>query len=146
MYKSVISSGKKRTYRTKHNECLEPEDDQQYAVVQELLGNGRLNALCYDGVTRMGRIRGSLRHGPKKALIFKKDLIIVSQRDFEDKVDVIHKYSHDEASMQFRKYKMPDHLVKAWSSDEFSNSTDVDNIVFGDSDEEHNDSEFINNI
>ena len=135
MYKSVISSGKKRSYRSKHREVHEPDEGQQYAIVQELLGNGRLNALCYDGVKRMGRIRGSLRHGPNKVIINKKDLIVVSERDFEDKVDVIHKYNHDEASTLFRRYKMPDFFEKAWSSDDFNNETDSTNIVFGDADE-----------
>jgi initiation factor 1A len=136
MYQSIISSGKKRTYRNrKNNEIIEPDEGQLFAVVKELLGNGRLNALCEDNVTRMGRIRGSMRSGPRKVIVSKGDLIIVSQRDYEDKVDVIHRYTHDESSSIFRRYKLPEFLVRSWNMDE-SHGQVEENVVFAESDEE----------
>ena len=33
----------------------------EYAQVMRMLGNGRLEAYCYDGVTRLGHIRGKMR-------------------------------------------------------------------------------------
>ena len=37
------------------------EDGQEYAQVVKMLGNGRLEAFCFDGERRMCHIRGKLR-------------------------------------------------------------------------------------
>lgn len=37
------------------------EDGQEYAQVVKMLGNGRLEALCFDGERRLAHIRGKLR-------------------------------------------------------------------------------------
>nr|CCA25653.1 conserved hypothetical protein [Albugo laibachii Nc14] len=71
------------------------EDGQQYAQVVRMLGNGRLEAYCFDGVTRLGHIRGKMR---KKVWVGAGDIILVSLREYQDgKVDIIHKYNADEA-------------------------------------------------
>ena len=60
-----------------------------------MLGNGRLEAQCFDGVKRLANIRGKLR---KKVWINQGDIILLSLRDFQDdKADVIVKYTADEA-------------------------------------------------
>ena len=60
-----------------------------------MLGNGRCECFCFDGVTRLGHIRGKMR---KKVWITAGDIVLVGKRDFQDeKVDIIHKYSADEA-------------------------------------------------
>lgn len=60
-----------------------------------MLGNGRLEALCFDGAKRLGHIRGKLR---KKVWINQGDIILLSLREYQDeKGDVILKYSADEA-------------------------------------------------
>jgi len=41
----------------------------EYAQVTKMLGNGRLEAMCFDGVKRLCHIRGKLR---KKVLNFNK--------------------------------------------------------------------------
>merc|ERR1739848_597339 len=52
-----------------------------------MLGNGRLEALCMDGKTRMCHIRGQVN---KKIWINVGDIILLSLRDFQDSVvDVI---------------------------------------------------------
>lgn len=132
MYQSIISSGKKRTYRSskKKTEAIWPDEDQKFAVVKELLGNGRLNALCEDSVTRMGRIRGSMRSGRNKVIISKGDLIIVALRDYEDKVDVVHRYTHEEASSIIRRYQMPDFIVRSWNMDEYEQDNEKDSVIF----------------
>jgi translation initiation factor 1A len=136
MYQSIIASGKKRTYRKKARDFILPDDDQCYAVIKDMLGNGRSNALCYDGTTRLARIRGSLRKGPNKAIVSKGDLVIVSLRDFEeDKVDLVHTYSHDEASTIFRQYQLPEHLKRAWRNDDLTTREDESYIDFEDIDE-----------
>ena len=37
------------------------EDGQEYAQVIKMLGNGRLESMCFDGVKRLYHIRGKLR-------------------------------------------------------------------------------------
>jgi translation initiation factor 1A len=37
------------------------EDGQEYAQVTKMLGNGRLEALCFDGEKRLAHIRGKMR-------------------------------------------------------------------------------------
>jgi len=71
------------------------EEGQEYAQVIKMLGNGRLEALCFDGEKRLAHIRGKLR---KKVWINQGDIILLSLRDYQDeKGDVILKYSADEA-------------------------------------------------
>jgi translation initiation factor 1A len=68
---------------------------QEYAQVVKMLGNGRCECFCFDGVTRLGHIRGKMR---KKVWITAGDIVLVGKRDFQDeKVDIVHKYSADEA-------------------------------------------------
>ena len=56
-----------------------------------MLGNGRLEAQCFDGQRRLAHIRGKLR---KKVWINQGDIILLSLRDYQDeKGDVIMKYS-----------------------------------------------------
>jgi translation initiation factor 1A len=68
---------------------------KEYAQVLKMLGNGRLEAMCFDGSKRLAHIRGKLR---KKVWINQGDIILLSLRDYQDeKGDVILKYSADEA-------------------------------------------------
>ena len=86
--------GKNENERDKR-ELVFKEDGQEYAQVAKMLGNGRLEAVCFDGVKRLCHIRGKLR---KKVWINQSDIILVGLRDYQDaKADVILKYSADEA-------------------------------------------------
>ncbi|CAD2092229.1 translation initiation factor eIF-1A, putative [Plasmodium vinckei brucechwatti] len=68
-------------------ELLYKEEDQEYAQVLRMLGNGRLEAHCFDGVKRLCHIRGKMR---KRVWINSGDIILVSLRDYQDsKADVI---------------------------------------------------------
>ena len=76
-------------------ELVFKEDGQEYAQVLRMLGNGRLEAQCIDGVKRLCHIRGKMR---KKVWVNNVDIILLGLRDFQDeKADVIHKYNADEA-------------------------------------------------
>lgn len=76
-------------------ELVFKEDGQEYAQVMKMLGNGRLEAKCFDGETRLAHIRGKLR---KKVWILQGDIILLGLRDFQDeKADVILKYNAEEA-------------------------------------------------
>ncbi|KAL5961492.1 Eukaryotic translation initiation factor 1A [Taenia solium] len=100
MPKNKGKGGKNRRRGKNENEgqkraLIYREEGQQYAKVERLLGNGRLEAYCFDGVKRLCHIRGKMR---KKVWINSGDIILVSLRDYQDqKADVILKYLNDEA-------------------------------------------------
>lgn len=60
-----------------------------------MLGNGRLEAYCFDGMNRLCHIRGKLR---KKVWINQGDIVLIGLRDYQDsKADVILRYNPEEA-------------------------------------------------
>merc|ERR1712032_1575500 len=68
-------------------------DGQEYAQVKKMLGNGRLEAFCFDGKTRLCHIRGKMR---KRIWIGVGDFILLALREFQDrKADVILKYTDE---------------------------------------------------
>lgn len=68
---------------------------QEYAQVQKMLGDGRVQLSCYDGVPRLGLIRGTMK---RRVWISPGDIVLVGLREFQqEKADIIHKYSADEA-------------------------------------------------
>ncbi|KAK1295174.1 hypothetical protein QJS10_CPA16g01252 [Acorus calamus] len=70
-------------------ELVFKEDGQEYAQVLRMLGNGRCEATCIDGVKRLCHIRGKMH---KKVWIAAGDIILVGLRDYQDdKADVILK-------------------------------------------------------
>ncbi|KAG6423231.1 hypothetical protein SASPL_113620 [Salvia splendens] len=107
-------------------ELVFKEDGQEYAQVMRMLGNGRCEATCIDGVKRLCHIRGKMH---KKVWIAAGDIILVGLRDYQmetwqvfgssfveldgeveesknknaimldDKADVILKYMPDEARL-----------------------------------------------
>jgi translation initiation factor 1A len=75
-------------------ELLFKEPGQEYAQITKMLGNGHCECSCYDGVVRLGNIRGKMR---KRVWINMSDIILCGLRDYQDdKVDIIHKYTLDE--------------------------------------------------
>ncbi|KAA6395931.1 MAG: putative Eukaryotic translation initiation factor 1A [Streblomastix strix] len=84
------------------------DECQEYAQVIRLLGNGRLEANCFDGKKRQCTIRGKLR---KKIWIVQGDIILVSLRDFQDdKGDVIVKYTAEEARRLKQFNQLPENV------------------------------------
>ena len=71
-----------------------------------MLGNGRLEAMCFDGQKRLCHIRGKLR---KKVWINTADIILIGLRDFQDeKADVILKYTPNEARQLKSRGEIPE--------------------------------------
>ncbi|KAI8875512.1 eukaryotic translation initiation factor 1A, Y-chromosomal [Backusella circina FSU 941] len=97
--------GKNDTENDKR-ELVFKEEGQEYAQVTKMLGNGRVEAQCFDGVKRLATIRGKLR---KKVWINQGDIVLLSLREFQDeKADVIQRYNPDEAR-QLKSYgELPD--------------------------------------
>eukprot|EP00002_Diphylleia_rotans_P005990 TRINITY_DN1523_c0_g1_i1.p3 TRINITY_DN1523_c0_g1~~TRINITY_DN1523_c0_g1_i1.p3 ORF type:complete len:135 (-),score=37.50 TRINITY_DN1523_c0_g1_i1:303-707(-) len=108
-------------------ELILKEEGQEYGQVLRMLGNGRLEAHCFDGVTRLCHIRGKMR---KKVWIGQGDIVLISLRDFQDgKADIILKYSADEA----RSLKSLGHLpenAKINETDTFDDFDDDSDFEF----------------
>merc|ERR1712226_681831 len=56
-----IGGEERMKMKQKKRELVFKEEGQEYAQVIKMLGNGRLDALCFDGVKRLCHIRGKLR-------------------------------------------------------------------------------------
>merc|ERR1712000_455545 len=144
MPKNKGKGGKNRRRGTKENddqrrELTFKEDGQEYAQVVKMLGNGRLEAMCFDGSKRLANIRGKMR---KKVWINQGDIILLSLRDFQDnKGDAILKYTADEARTLKSYGELPEH-AKINETDSFGQGEDGEAYFeFGeaDSDEESSD-------
>ena len=62
----ALQGGKNRRRGKNENdddkrELVFREDGQEYAQVIKMLGNGRLEAMCFDGEKRLAHIRGKMR-------------------------------------------------------------------------------------
>ncbi|KAL7728840.1 hypothetical protein ACLKA6_004189 [Drosophila palustris] len=86
MPKNKGKGGKNRRRGKNENEfekreLIFKEDQQEYAQVTKMLGNGRLEAMCFDGVKRLCHIRGKLR---KKAANHEKGMLyrLISRLNF----------------------------------------------------------------
>mmetsp|Transcript_5444 Transcript_5444/g.19889 ORF Transcript_5444/g.19889 Transcript_5444/m.19889 type:complete len:141 (-) Transcript_5444:169-591(-) len=107
-------------------ELIFKEDGQEYAQVIRMLGNGRLEAQCVDGVKRLCHIRGKMR---KKVWVNTGDIILVGLRDFQDeKADVIQKYMADEARSLKAYGELPD-TIRVNETDTFEGEDENDDYV-----------------
>ena len=138
MPKGAKGKGGKNRRRGKNDgdekrELVFKEDGQEYAQITRMLGNGRLEAFCFDGVNRLCHIRGKLR---KRVWMGVGDIVLLGLRDFQDqKADIILKYDGDEAR-QLKSYgELPDTVqinagAEAMDGAEFGDSDD--NFDFAD--------------
>eukprot|EP00918_Siedleckia_nematoides_P100759 GHVU01220127.1.p3 GENE.GHVU01220127.1~~GHVU01220127.1.p3 ORF type:complete len:118 (-),score=36.33 GHVU01220127.1:186-539(-) len=93
-----------------------------------MLGNGRLDAYCFDGHKRLCHIRGKMR---KKCWVSTGDIILVTLRDFQmGKADVIYKYMPDEA----RQLRNAGELPESAQINENEDDKDADDVFFAESD------------
>eukprot|EP01106_Pelomyxa_sp_JSP_P000672 TRINITY_DN109_c0_g1_i3.p1 TRINITY_DN109_c0_g1~~TRINITY_DN109_c0_g1_i3.p1 ORF type:complete len:172 (-),score=47.27 TRINITY_DN109_c0_g1_i3:169-684(-) len=116
MPKNKGKGGKNRRRGKNENEekreLTYKETGQEYAQVTRMLGNGRLEATCFDGQKRLCHIRGKLR---KKVWVNQGDIVLLGLRDYQDgKADVILKYNSDEARLLKAYGELPEnaHIVE----------------------------------
>merc|ERR1739841_476224 len=117
-------------------ELVFKEDGQEYAQVLTMLGGGRLEAQCFDGIKRLCGIRGKMR---KRVWISQGDIVLVGLRDFQDeKADVILKYSADEARSLKAYGELPDNIrvndaeplnEEENENDAFFDFEDIENVI-----------------
>lgn len=129
MYQSRIRDNKRRGKQART--LVEPDEEQDYGIVLDMLGNGRVRTFCSDTVIRMGRIRGSMRKYAKKVIIDKGDIVIISKREFEDdKVDIVYKYTHEETTKLMKNGMLPATIVKEIQKSDMDDGTTHDYVVF----------------
>lgn len=76
-------------------ELLLKEDGQEYAQITKILGSGRFECRCFDGQTRIGKVRGKMN---KRVWIELGNLILIGLRDYQDdKGDIFHKFTDEES-------------------------------------------------
>lgn len=123
----------KNENESEKRELVFKEDGQEYAQVTKMLGNGRLEALCFDGAKRLCHIRGKLR---KKVWINAGDIILLGLRDYQDgKADVILRYNPDEARSLKAYGELPE-SVKVNDTVIFGVEGEEDEIQFDDIDDD----------
>ena len=90
-------------------ELVFKEEGQEYGQVLRMLGNGRIEAYCMDGVKRMCTIRGSMKN---RVWINNGDIVLCGLRDFgeDNKGDVILKYYDEEAKELKELGEIPEHI------------------------------------
>ncbi|KAF7316912.1 Eukaryotic translation initiation factor 1A [Mycena chlorophos] len=124
----IVAGGKNENDDDKR-ELVFREDGQEYAQVVKMLGNGRLEAQCFDGEKRLAHIRGKMR---KKVWINQGDIVLLSLRDFQDdKADVIVKYTADEARNLKAYGELPEN-AKINETDTFGEEDGECTFEFGD--------------
>lgn len=139
MPKNKGKGGKNRRRGKNENDGVKRElqrkdgDEQAYAQVTKMLGNGRLLAFCFDGRTRMCHIRGKLR---KKVWINTGDIVLVGLRGYQDdKGDVILKYTPEEARLLKNEGSLPESATLNEGGED-NDAGDVEFLDFGDEEDE----------
>lgn len=103
------------------------EDDQLYARVVKMMGNGRLMGFCSDGIERLCRIRGSMIG---REWIHVGDTLLIGVREYEtQKADVLFKYQVHELD-KLRRWGEPVSFDEP--KPEFDTSMTAEDIVFED--------------
>ena len=107
-------------------------ESEEYAQVIKILGDGRFECNCADGVKRIAHVRGKMR---KIVWIANGDIILVSLREFEpEKCDVVEKYKEKEVAKLKKAGEIPDTMVLPSSSEteEKEEKNDYGDIIFED--------------
>lgn len=96
--------GRFSSKRTKIRDCPFKEDGQVYARIEAMLGNGRCTTIDEFGVERLAIIRGNMR---SREWIHKKDIVLLSLRDFQDgKADIVYRYTDVEVGSMVRRAQL----------------------------------------
>ncbi len=81
---------------------------EMFAIVDKILGGGRMMVMCADGRSRMARIPGKIK---RRMWIREGDLVVIRPWEFQgDKADVIYRYTRNQASHLSKSRKLPEIL------------------------------------
>jgi initiation factor 1A len=118
---------------------ISDSDDEKYANVTKMFGNGMCEVLCHDNVTRICIIRGKFRgKGKRKNFVTLGAIVLVGTRDAwssdSDKCDLLELYDLNELEQLKHIPSFPSHILSNNNQNnnntdfEFSNSI-VDNLI-----------------
>jgi translation initiation factor 1A len=110
------------------------EESEEYAQIIKILGDGRFQCKCTDGVERVAHVRGKMR---KRTWLANGDIILVSIREFEpEKCDVVEKYKEKEVAKLKSAGEIPETMVLANSGENEEKNNEAGGIVFEDQDQD----------
>ena len=99
-------------------------ESEEYAQITKILGDGRFQCKCSDGIERIAHVRGKMR---KRVWLANGDIILVSLREFEpEKCDVVEKYKDKELTKLKSNGEIPDSFILPSSNDEKENIEEGD--------------------
>ena len=85
------------------------QENELFAVVEQVLAGSRMNVSCEDGKSRLARIPGGKRRRMGK--IRMGDLLIVNPWDVQDnKADILYRYKRNQARSLSRRNILPDEI------------------------------------
>jgi len=112
------------------------EQMQEYAQIVKPFGNGRFEANCFDGKTRLAHARGNLKK--KKMFVKTGNVVLISLREFENaKCDILAIYNQKEIKELKKLGEIPGNITEDAGAEEVVD----DGIDFVEDEEEENEDE-----
>ena len=103
------------------------EECEEYARIIKLLGDGRFQCTCSDGVDRIAHLRHKMW---KKVWLKCGDVVLISLRDYEpEKCDIIDKYTEKEIAKLLKNGEIKENLL----GEEEAKKIGEDDVFFEDS-------------
>ena len=103
------------------------EECEEYARIIKLLGDGRFQCTCSDGVDRIAHLRHKMW---KKVWLKCGDVVLISLRDYEpEKCDIIDKYTEKEIAKLLKNGEIKENLL----GEEEAKKIREDDVLFEDS-------------
>lgn len=107
-------------------------DMQEYVVMTKMLGDRRIMVKLPDGSEKLAIIPGRFR---KRCWMKAGDILLASWREFQNtKLDIIHKYTTDEARLLVKYEEIPNFFLDATNGTTEPTEEDI-GVTFGAEDE-----------
>ena len=122
----------KNSGQSVNRDLILKDQDQEYGQILNKLGDKRFIVKCFDGVERIGKVRGKMH---KKVWIDENDIVLVALRPdcntIDNKADIIAKYSPEE----IKDLKKSGHIQKSIDmSNAFNTNIQTNNMSNQDND------------
>jgi translation initiation factor 1A len=83
-------------------------NNEMFAIADRLMGGSRINVVCADGKTRMGRIPGRMK---RRQRVRAGDLVIIKPWDIQnEKADIVFRYRRTQAMILSRRKLIPEEI------------------------------------
>lgn len=82
------------------------KNNEMFAIADRLMGGSRINVVCADGKSRLGRIPGRMK---RRQRVRAGDLVIIKPWDIQnEKADIIYRYRRTQAVVLSRRKLLPE--------------------------------------